>query len=89
MRGLRVAQLLINDAESAIAAANPAIENVGGPKRKSVSLALTDSQKVATSEMRTAAGVWADKRGAVEADPEAVVPTRGCDFPSHNQSMMR
>lgn len=73
---VRVAQLLINDAESAIAEANPAIDPVVSGAMRGVSPALIPSQKVATSEMRTAASVWAGQRDAVEADPEAVVPTR-------------
>ena len=73
---VRVAQLLINDAESAIAEANPAQENTGRARAGTVSPTLTVPQKVANSEMRTAAAVWADKREEVEADPEAVVPTR-------------
>ena len=74
---VRVAQLLINDAESAIAEANPPIENVGGPKRKSVDAQSTDSVASDTAyQMRTAAAVWAELRGEVEADPAAVVPTR-------------
>ena len=66
---------LINDAEAAIAEAHPP-EQGRRTDLELVSAGLTSSQKVATSEMRTAAVVWADKRDAVEADPEAEVPTR-------------
>ena len=56
----RVAQLLINDAESAIAEANPAIENDETRDRTgTVSPTLTDAKKQANYEMRTAADVWA------------------------------
>ena len=51
--------------------------------------ATSESNTKNLSKMRTAAAVWADKRDAVEAEPEAEVPTRGCDLGNHNQSMMR
>ena len=71
-----MAQLLINDAESAIAEANPPISPEVSGAMRGVNPQLTSSEKVTHSQMRTAAAVWADRRDAVEADPEAVVPTR-------------
>ena len=97
---VRVAQLLINDAESAIAEANPAaqgkrtdlvyckycykhVKDLGGEcgecgarlePEELVTSEVTSRQSM--NKMRTAASVWAGQREEVEADPEAIVPTR-------------
>ena len=71
---VRVAQLLINDAESAIAEANPPTWGNQHEEKEDVASEATSRQNM--YKMRTAADVWASQREEVEADPEAVVPTR-------------
>ena len=61
-----MAQLLINDAESAIAEANPAGEGFHGNQHEVVTSGVTTSpsQQVTHSQMRTAAAVWAGRKEA-------------------------
>ena len=67
---VRVAQLLINDAESAIAEANPATPNDETRDRTgTVNPQFTDaSSKETLYQMRTAAGVWGVRRPEDVAD---------------------